>query len=194
MAIQISVYDKFKPITNARYKGNFGSCYIFDDKVIKIFNGDERIKKCNVEENLREIIDKNIKVNGVSLPIDLVYQENEFCGYTMPYFKGITLGILLEKIKRGKITMEDSELYNLYYSLVLKTNELSKQKIRVNDVKPDNIIVYNNELCLVDCDFYKIDNRENLDEYNLSLLNDCFKKIGALNVIYKDENAPIKRM
>ncbi len=194
MSIQISVYDKFKPIKNARYKGNFGSCYVFSDEVIKIFDNDEFIKRYNIENNLKKIVDKKIKVKGVSLPTNLVYRNDKFCGYTMPYFKGPTLGILLEKMKRGKITINENELYNLYYSLVLKINELSKNKIKVNDIKPDNIIYYNNELCLVDCDAYKIDDRKDLRWYNLSLLDDCFKKIDLFkNALYKDENTPSKR-
>ena len=31
MSIEISCYDKFKPISNARHIGNFGACYIYDN-------------------------------------------------------------------------------------------------------------------------------------------------------------------
>ena len=43
-------------------------------------------------------------------------------------------------------------------------------------------------MCLVDCDAYKIVDMKNLEEYNLSLLDKCFKKIDVFkNVIYKDD-------
>ena len=96
--------------------------------------------------------------------------------------------MLLGKISKKKVLFDENELYNLYFSLVEKIKKLSKNNIKVNDIKPDNIIYYNGELCLVDCDAYKIVDMKNLEEYNLSLLDKCFKKIDVFkNVIYKDD-------
>lgn len=188
MSIKISAYDKFKPISNARARGNYGSVYKYEDEVIKLFKDDKLIKQCNIEENLKKIIDSKIKIDGVALPTNLVYKNNKFCGYTMPYFNGPTLTMLLGKISKKKVLFNENELYNLYFSLVEKIKKLSKNNIKANDIKPDNIIYYNGELCLVDCDAYKMVDMKNLEEYNLSLLDKCFKKIDIFkNVIYKDD-------
>lgn len=129
-----------------------------------------------------------MELHYVALPTNLVYKNNKFCGYTMPYFNGLTLTMLLGKISKKKVLFDENELYNLYFSLVEKIKKLSKNNIKVNDIKPDNIIYYNGELCLVDCDAYKIVDMKNLEEYNLSLLDKCFKKIDVFkNVIYKDD-------
>ncbi len=194
MSVKISIYDKFKPISNARYVGNFGKCYKYNDMVIKIFDNENNfISKFNVEKNLSELT--KYKVNGVALPTNLVYKDNVFCGYTMPYFNGPTLAILLAKIQSGRILISDNELFSLYYSLFLKINELTKLNIKVNDIKPDNIIYYNNELMMVDCDFYKVcKNNKGLYEYNVKQLNDCFNKIDLFKkIIYEDKDKPIRK-
>ena len=45
MKIEISPYDikNLKPITNSRYKGNFGSCYLFFNKALKYLDMDNDI-------------------------------------------------------------------------------------------------------------------------------------------------------
>ena len=57
MSIKISCYDKFKPISNARYIGNFGACYMYhNDIIIKILNEEnELLKTINLEKKIKRI-------------------------------------------------------------------------------------------------------------------------------------------
>lgn len=108
----------------------------------------------------------------------------------MTYFNGPTLTILLNKINKGKINITENDLYSLYYSLVCKIKKLSEAGIKVNDIKPDNIIYYKNELCLVDCDFYSYNKDINdLYEYNMKLLDKCLEGQNIFKeIIYSDTN------
>lgn len=193
--MQISVYDinLLRPITNGRHKGNFGACYKFYDDAIKIIDVDKDvIKKIDIEKRLKEL--SKIKVEGVSLPKKLVYVNNKFIGYTMPYYNAPNLKVFLMKYKNGKININYNDIKIAYKSILNKIYMLSYNKIVVNDIKPDNIIYLNNDFMLVDCDFYKIDKKLSYDEVldkNIKLLNDAYKKV--LNdyfesITYKDDD------
>ena len=52
--------------------------------------------------------------------------------------------------------------------------------IKINDIKPDNIIYYNGDFKIVDCDFYQVVDDISLDDilkYNLKLLDEAYKKV-----------------
>lgn len=90
--------DNLKPITNGRHKGNFGACYLFYGDAIKIIDVDKDvIKKIDIEKRLKEV--SKFKVEGVSLPKRLVYVNNKFTGYTMPYYNAPNLKVILMKYK-----------------------------------------------------------------------------------------------
>lgn len=195
MRIDISSYDidNLKPITNGRHKGNFGACYKFYDDAIKIIDVDKDvIKKIDIEKRLKEL--SKIKVEGVSLPKKLVYVNNKFIGYTMPYYNAPNLKVFLMKYKNGKVNINYNDIKIAYKSILNKIYMLSYNKIVVNDIKPDNIIYLNNDFMLVDCDFYKIDKKLSYNEVldkNIKLLNDAYKKV--LNdyfesITYKDDD------
>lgn len=203
MRIDISSYDleNLKPIKNSRHKGNFGGCYLFNGLAFKYFEIENKIlKEIPLEKRLEEL--SKFRVDGVSLPIDLVYCNGKFIGYTMPYYNGPTLSrILLEK-KLGRRTIVKEDILNFYFSILNKIEKLSYSKIMVNDIKPDNIICYNNEANLVDCDFYSVNNNMTEDEvlkFNLKLLNEAFLKVledffgyKKSNYIYKDADLETK--
>lgn len=141
MRLDISSYDidNLKPITNGRHKGNFGACYLFYGDAIKIIDVDKDvIKKIDVEKRLKEV--SKVKVEGVSLPKRLVYVNNKFSGYTMPYYNAPNLKVILMKYKQGKLSITSNDINNAYTSLLNKIDVLSYYKIIVNDIKPDNII------------------------------------------------------
>lgn len=173
----ISAYDinNLKPISNARHKGQFGSCYIFNDKALKIIDIlDSVIIPKNIENNLNELT--KIQIEGVSLPLDLIYCNNKFIGYVMPYFNGKTLTrVLLE----NKYQIDQNVIDKYFSTLINKIEILSDNYIKVNDIKPDNIIIYNNELCIVDCDFYtccKNITKKEILKYNLEELKKGINK------------------
>lgn len=173
----ISAYDikNLKPISNARHKGQFGSCYIFNDKALKIIDRlDSIVIPFNIEQNLNELT--KIQIEGVSLPLELVYCNNKFIGYVMPYFNGKTLTrVLLE----NNFKLEQNIIDKYFNTLINKIEILSDNYIKVNDIKPDNIIIYNNELCIVDCDFYrccKNITKEEILKYNLEELRKGISK------------------
>lgn len=200
MAIQISYYDKFRPITNPRHIGKFGSCYKYDnDKVIKIFKYvHPKYKNVQtvfykqyplIEKRLQELLKIKIKIANVALPIDLVYINNEFIGYIMPYFNGLTLSNYIQK-KINNNTFNLEEINDIYNSLYYKINLLSSKSIIVNDIKPDNIIVANNDFCIIDVDFYYIDKERSKNDIlkkNIIELNKGMLKLIKLVVSSKKD-------
>lgn len=181
MRIDISAYDikNLKPISNSRHKGNFGGCYLFYNLALKYLNVDKEIlKKLDIEKRLEKL--SNICIEGVSLPIDLIYADDKFAGYTMPYYNGPNLKSILMKYKLGKIDITKEDIENAYNSILNKIQILSYNKIKVNDIKPDNIIYYNGDYKLVDCNFYQVvDNKseDNILKCNLKLLDEAYKKV-----------------
>lgn len=181
MKIEISPYDikNLKPITNSRHKGNFGSCYLFFNKALKYLDMDKEIlKKIDIEKRLDEL--SKIRIDGVSLPINLVYVNDKFTGYTMPYYNGPNLKNILLKYKLGKINITKEDIEKAYNIILNKIQTLSYNKIKINDIKPDNIIYYNGDFKIVDCDFYQVVDDISLDDilkYNLKLLDEAYKKV-----------------
>lgn len=181
MRIDISDYDlkNLKPIKNSRHKGNFGGCYLLNGLAFKYLDMEnETLKKTPIEKRLDEL--SKINIHGVSLPIDLVYCNGKFVGYTMPYYNGPTLSRMLLEIKLGKRIITKEDIFNFYFSILKKIEKLSCSKIMANDIKPDNIIYYNNEANLVDCDFYLVNINMPVDkvlDFNLKLLNEAFLKV-----------------
>lgn len=189
MRLDIRSYDidNLKPITNGRHRGNFGACYLFYNDAIKIIDVDKDvIKKINIEKRLKEV--SKVKVDGVSLPKRLVYVNNKFTGYTMPYYNAPNLKVILMKYKQGKLSITSNDINNAYKSLLNKIDVLSYNKIVVNDIKPDNIIYLDGDFKLVDCDFYK---KEEMLEYedilnmNKKLLYTAYKKV--VDEYFKDK-------
>lgn len=196
MELEISSYDleKLRPIKNSRHKGNFGGCYLFGNLALKYFDNLD-LKKFSIplEARLDELT--KIKVPGVSLPINLVYCNKKFVGYTMPYYNGPTLTRILLEYKLGRRIITKEDIFKFYCSILSKIEQLSYNKIKVNDIKSDNIIFYNGNLNLVDCDFYSLKKdmeKEDVYKYNLKLLNEAFVKIlqtyfdKEKNISYKD--------
>lgn len=203
MRIDISSYDldNLNPIKNSRHKGNFGGCYLFNGLAFKYFEAESDIlKRLPLEERLEAL--SKLKVDGVSLPIDLVYCNDKFVGYTMPYYNGPTLTRILLEIKLGRRTVKEREILNFYSSILRKIEELSYYKIKANDIKPDNIIYYNEEANLVDCDFYSINNNiaeDDVLKFNLRLLNKALLKVfedffgySKTDHLYKDADLETK--
>ena len=141
--------DNLKPITNGRHKGNFGACYLFYGDAIKIIDVDkDAIKKIDVEKRLKEI--SKFKVEGVSLPKRLVYVNNKFTGYTMPYYNAPNLKVILMKYKQGKLSITSNDINNAYTSILNKIDALisyNRSMIRIlNDEK--SITKKNYETCI----------------------------------------------
>ena len=190
MSIKIGCYDKFKPISNARYIGNFGACYMYhNDIIIKILNEEnELLKTINLEKRLKELV--KIKIDDISLPIDLVYRNNKFAGYIMPHYNGPTLSNYIKK-KINKNIFNFNEICDIYNSLYNKINLLSSKNIIINDIKPDNIIVANNDFCIIDVDFYYIDkkrSKKDILKKNIIELNKGMLKLIKLVVSSKKNN------
>lgn len=179
--MEISAYEigLLKPITNSRHKGNFGACYLFFENAIKYLDTNNRIfNQIDVEKRLQRLT--KVKVGGVSLPLELIYVDKKFSGYIMPYYNGPTLRSLLLQYRSGKINISRYDLNEIYISLRKKLEKLSSYRVIANDIKPDNIIYYDGDFKLVDCDFYRIDDKlsySDILEKNIKLLNDAFNKI-----------------
>ena len=198
--VNISPYDidYLKPIVKEVNKGNFSICYKWDnDNIIKIFRhmhpkykNRQSIfykKYLLAEEKLQELL--KIKIDNVALPSDLVYINGEFAGFIMPYFKGSTLSKYIEK-KINNDMFDLDEINDIYNSLYYKINLLSSKNIVVNDIKPDNIIVLNNDFCIIDVDFYYIDkerSKKDILKKNIIELNKGILKLIKLVVLTKKD-------
>lgn len=185
MQITQNDLDNLKPIGTSRASGNYGTVKkLNDDEAIKIFKDLEYVQKYHIEDEIKKIC--KVRVDGVAIPRDLVYKDDIFIGFTMPYYKGFNLSIIFKKMMKNGITISEEEISRLYNGLIMKVKELSKKKIRIIDIKPDNIIYYNNELCIVDCEAFRYTTMNNLERYNISIVENAVKK-------YLDEIFNIKR-
>ena len=122
------------------------------------------------------------------MPKRLVYVNNKFTGYTMPYYNAPNLKVILMKYKQGKLSITSSDINNAYTSILNKIKELSYYKIVVNDIKPDNIIYLDRDFKLVDCDFYKKEEMlgyEDILNMNKKLLYMAYKKV--VDEYFKDK-------
>ncbi len=167
--------DNLKPIGTSRASGNYGTVKkINDDEAIKIFKDLKYVQKYHIEDEIKKIC--KVRVDGVALPKELVYKNGVFIGFTMPYYKGFNLSIMFKKMIKNGVSISEDEINRLYNGLIMKVKELSKKQIRIIDIKPDNIIYYNNELCIVDCEAYRYTTMNNLERYNISVVENAVKK------------------
>ena len=175
MQITQSTLDNLKPIGTSRASGNYGTVKkLNDEEAIKIFKDINYIQKYHIEDEIKKIC--KVRVDGVALPKELVYKDGVFIGFTMPYYKGFNLSIMFKKMIKNGVSISENEINRLYNGLIMKVKELSKKQIRIIDIKPDNIIYYNNELCIVDCEAYRYTTMNNLERYNISVVENAVKK------------------
>jgi len=146
-------------------KGGEGTVYSIDKNIVaKIYN----IRSLTQEKQSKilALIKKNIKIRGVCLPIESLFDEKErFIGYTMPKAtanKGYEMQTCIFNPKLLEIKFPNwtrINLVNLSLTILHKIQILHENNIIIGDINPFNILINNDEeVSFVDTDSYQVDN------------------------------------
>lgn len=174
--------------------GNFGSVYLKDDKVYKIYH--DKIKAISVTFNTREIINNptlktkpikyeylkyiNSKLKYTDLIDDVLYVDGSFGGVVMPYYDGDTF----EKYKNDPIEKKVS----MARQLLLNAKELTDNLIYPLDYKSNNIMLYENKIQIIDLDDVKTKVLNPIYKTeSIKILDDAIKYfLGDINYNYQN--------
>ena len=136
-------------------EGEYGRVYLTsDNKCLKIFKHSiSRKDKMSFDEDVFNIIRK-LKPKNIYTLGNLYYNKSltRILGYLSEYYSKEDINILTMPVD---YTFDN--LYSLYDSFVL----LSEYNIRISDTCPQNIILNNNGITIIDTDFYYIDANSN---------------------------------
>ncbi len=143
-------------IEDLKYKylgsGKFGSCYLTKNNfVFKEFTS-----PCNkkIEETL--FYECNINNKSFMFPIELIYKNDKSYTNLIGYLKKYSDGIFISDIDSFE------KIDNVLRSIIIfekDIKEISKDKIRIFDLKNENVLYSKNNLLeVIDTDFYKVDN------------------------------------
>ena len=136
-------------------EGEYGRVYLTsDNKCLKIFKQSiSRKDKMSFDEDVFNIIRK-LKPKNIYTLGDLYYNKSltRILGYLSEYYSKEDINILTMPVD---YTFDN--LCSLYDSFVL----LSEYNIRISDTCPQNVILNNNGITIVDTDFYYIDTNSN---------------------------------
>ena len=136
-------------------EGEYGRVYLTsDNKCLKIFKQSiSRKDKMSFDEDVFNIIRK-LKPKNIYTLGDLYYNKSltRILGYLSEYYSKEDINILTMPVD---YTFDN--LCSLYDSFVL----LSEYNIRISDTCPQNVILNNNGITIIDTDFYYIDANSN---------------------------------
>ena len=136
-------------------EGEYGRVYLTsNNKCLKIFKQSiSRKDKMSFDEDVFNIIRK-LKPKNIYTLGDLYYNKSltRIVGYLSEYYSKEDINILTMPVD---YTFDN--LCSLYDSFVL----LSEYNIRISDTCPQNVILNNNGITIVDTDFYYIDTNSN---------------------------------
>lgn len=136
-------------------EGEYGRVYLTsNNKCLKIFKQSiSRKDKMSFDEDVFNIIRK-LKPKNIYTLGDLYYNKSltRILGYLSEYYSKEDINILTMPVD---YTFDN--LYSLYDSFVL----LSEYNIRISDTCPQNVILNNNGITIIDTDFYYIDANSN---------------------------------
>jgi serine/threonine protein kinase len=146
-------------------KGGEGSVFAVDTKsVAKIYN--TKSLTTDKQAKILSMIDKRIKVTGICVPTEAIYNENKkFIGYLMPKAdveKGFEMQTCVfnpELLKKKFPQWTRINLVNLSLSILNKIKVLHDKNIIIGDINPFNILIKDdNTIFFVDTDSYLVDN------------------------------------
>ena len=136
-------------------EGEYGRVYLTsDNKCLKIFKQSiSRKDKMSFDEDVFNIIRK-LKPKNIYTLGDLYYNKSltRILGYLSEYYSKEDINILTMPVD---YTFDS--LCSLYNSFIL----LSEYNIHVSDACPQNVILNNNGITIIDTDFYYIDANSN---------------------------------
>ena len=123
-------------------------------KVYKEFNNPSK----KIKEKLKRIMSKNISLDSICTPVQLIEENGNTIGYTMYNVKGINLKNYLFFISMGKRKIDRSNLVDIAIQIASDFNHLHSKMILVGDVSDNNILVDDNlNTHIIDCDSFQVD-------------------------------------
>lgn len=146
-------------------KGGEASVYLVDkNTVAKIYNAKSLTPE--KQNKILAIINKDLKIDGICLPIETLFDENEkFIGYIMPKAnadKGYEMQTCLFNpalLKNKFPNWTRINLVNLSLTILNKIQQLHEKNIIIGDINPFNILIKSDkEVYFVDTDSYQVDN------------------------------------
>lgn len=192
------VIKKLKPISKNN-RGEYGNCYKFRGKVLKIFTRQlEPYIKDNIERNLKRESDI------IMYPISRVFTDDKN-GYICNKASGVDLDTAMDLISNYEYDIPLDKLLSAYYDDFL--DKLLKEKVLLEDIKPSHVFI-DDSISLIDSDFYKkvpiymtnkTKNQRNLKKVNNSVislieyflpneLSLSYNNIGSSSYLYKNIN------
>lgn len=162
-----NIFSYDSKIENKINKGSSASVYKLDDnKCIKLYFKDTYFK---IEEGIFYLM-KELDLKNFCKLDNMLYINNNLCGYTMNYYEYTKENILF------KYTDYILDNFNILYNSFIT---LSNNNIIANDTRIGNTVVGDNNITIIDYDFYLKSNKnlELIKENNISKLLLIFNKL-----------------
>lgn len=169
--------------------GNYGTCYMYKDNVLKVFTKDSTYyyNKRSIKRNIKRSV--GLKVEDVAFPIDIAKVKGYNFSYVMPYISGYNLDEFINKIIYTDFDMTFDDFIHLYDDAIRKSEKIASLGIEMNDLHKDNCrFKADFTIGIFDVDFYErklfVNDliRKSLIYYNMLSVNDTFYDI--LKYIY----------
>lgn len=123
-------------------------------KVYKEFhNADNKI-----QEKLNRIMLRNINLDSICTPIQLIEENEKIVGYTMSNIEGVNLKNYLFLVSMSKKNIKRSNLVDIATQIASSFNHLHSKMVLVGDVSDNNILIDDNlNTHLIDCDSFQVE-------------------------------------
>lgn len=142
-------------IENEINSGGEGTIFkLKNQKIYKEFhNSDSKI-----QEKLNRMMLRNINLDTICTPDELVEENGKVIGYTMKNIEGTNLKNFLLLTSMGKKEIKRSNLVNIAIQIASSFNYIHSKRILVGDVSDNNILIDKNlNINLIDCDSFQVD-------------------------------------
>ena len=139
---------------------SYSELFIHNNEIIKIYNNIDSFSKHNINVIKNILNKKNYlkKINGLVLPNNLLIYNNHIVGFSMPYIKGTTLNDIINNNLYDEDTIK--EIFIKLLNIINKFKELPFD-FYLGDLHEKNIIIDdNNNVNIIDCDSFIIDNNK----------------------------------
>ena len=144
--------------------GLYGVVYkIGKDKCLKHITNDSRSNSEVIEEIMKLDLESFYKIYKL-----LYDRDGYFSGYTMKYYDGEDIDILL---------MPTDYTLDNFAKMERDIKKISEKNIFVDDLHTENVILNRNELIVIDVDNYTFSTNENLLNSNITEVYRLFKEL-----------------
>ncbi|MGL6168937.1 MAG: protein kinase domain-containing protein [Fusobacteriaceae bacterium] len=123
-------------------------------KVYKEFHNSDN----KIAEKLDRIMLRNINLDSICTPVQLVEENGKTVGYTMKNIEGTNLKNYLLFTSMGKRNIKKSNLIDIATLLASSFSYLHSKRVLVGDVSDNNVLIDENlNIHLIDCDSFQVD-------------------------------------